>query len=143
MAKQGDGYPKPAARAKRKTVVHRINRHASSGALSESAEVLPEKVNIGEAMRRAVEALGDTTVDPSLAPTQMLELADCYEQVVRMQAAFDARAEEAKTAKKSLESATSLLLEKVRTFTHPAPLPLFDAAAREADTQKMEDAAAH
>lgn len=130
-----------AAAAKRKTVIHRVNRHTSNGSPSESAEVLPEKVNIGEAMRRAVEALGEARVDAGLAPTQLLELSECYEQVVRMQAAFDARSEEAKTAKKSLESAQALLLEKVRAFTHPAPLPLFDGKQREADQTAMESAA--
>jgi hypothetical protein len=127
---------KSAAAAKRNTVVHRLNQHGKNG--STSTEVAPQKVNVGEAMRRAVEALGETTVDAALAPTQMLELSDCYEQVVRMQAAFDARSEDAKTAKKSLESAQGLLLEKVRLFTHPAPLPLFDGKEREKDQQQME-----
>lgn len=130
-----------ASDPKRKTVVHRINRGGTNGSPSTSTEVAPEKVNIGEAMRRAVEALGEQKVDPNLAPIQMLELADAYEQVTRMQAAFDARSEEAKTAKKSLESATNLLLEKVRSFTHPAPLPLFDGQQREADQWTMEAAA--
>lgn len=138
-ARNRDGYPKASSTAKRKTVVHRINQHGTNG--STSTEVAPEKVNIDEAMRRAVEALGEQKVDQNLAPTQMLELADCFEQVTRMQAAFDARSEEAKTAKKSLESATNLLLEKVRSFTHPAPLPLFDGQQREADQQRMESAA--
>lgn len=128
-----------AGAPKRKTVVHRINQHGGTG--STSTEVAPEKVNIGEAMRRAVEALGKETIDASLAPTQMAELSDCYEQVIRMQAAFDARSEEAKTAKKSLESATNLLLEKVKTFTHPAPLPLFDGKQREDDQAAMESGA--
>lgn len=117
-----------AADQKRKTVVHRINRGGTNGSPSTSTEVAPEKVSIGEAMRKAVEA-------------QLLDLSECYEQVVRMQAAFDARSEEAKTAKKSLESATALLLEKVRSFTHPAPLPLFDGQQREADQKTMEASA--
>ena len=141
MAKRGDGYPKAIGTAKRKTVTHRVNRHTSNGAHSESAEVLPEKVPIGEAMRKAVEALGDVEIDSALAPTQMLELAECYDQVVRMQAAFDARSEDAKTAKKSLDSAQNLLLDRVKQFTHPAPLPLFDGPQREKDHDKMLDSA--
>lgn len=127
---------------KRKTVTHRINRHGSNGSISESVEVAPEKIPIGEAMRRAVEELGEVVVDDQLAPQQMRELGDCLENVTRMQAAYDARAEEAKTAKKSLESAQNLLIEKVRLFTHPAPLPLFDGKEREQDQQTMEEAAA-
>jgi hypothetical protein len=111
-----------------------------NGGLVESLPVPAEPtetVPIGEAMRRAVEALGDVKVDPGLAPTQLLELGECYEDVARRQAAYDAKAEEAKTARKSLESAKELLLEKVRTFTHPAPLPLFDTSQAEADREAM------
>ena len=125
---------------RRKTVTHRVNRGKANGSL-ESMEVAPEveKIPIGEAMRRAVEALGDVKIDRDLAPKQLAELADLYEDITGRQAAFDAKSEEAKTAKKSLESAQNLLLEKVRTFTHPAPLPLFDQAEREADHKDMLD----
>lgn len=142
-----DGYPKPAPRAKtgrRKWSAERHNTHKANGSLPESRAASPEpeeKVSIGEAMRQAVEQLGDVRVDPGLAPTQLLELGECYEEVARRQAAYDARAEELKTAKKGLDAATELLLEKVKTFTHPAPLPLFDQAEREADHRDMLDAA--
>lgn len=96
-----------------------------------------EKVNIGEAMRRAVEALGEVVVDDQVAPQQLRELGVCLEEITRRQAAFDAKAEEAKTAKKSLESAQELLLERVKAFTHPTPLPLFDNAEREKDLDEM------
>jgi hypothetical protein len=96
-----------------------------------------ETVPIGEAMRRAVEQLGEAVVDPGLAPTQLLELGALFEDVTRRKAAHTARAEEAKTAKKGLESAIEILLEKVRTFTHPAPLPLFDQKEAEADRAAM------
>lgn len=139
MAKRGAG-PKGVA-PKRKTVTHRINRHGSNGSISESAEVAPEKIPIGEAMRRAVEELGEVVIDDQLAPQQMRELGECLENVTRMQAAFDARSEDAKTAKKSLESAQNLLIEKVKQFTHPAPLPLFDGKEREKDQQTMEQGA--
>lgn len=112
-----------------------------NGGLSDTVPVAAAptpKVPIGEAMRRAVEALGEVKVDPGLAPTQLLELGECYEEVARRQAAYDARAEEAKTAKKSLEGAQELLLEKVRMFTHPAPLPLFDQKQAEKDRAAMQ-----
>lgn len=99
--------------------------------------VAPERVPIGEAMRQAVEALCDVKIDHELAPQQLAELAGCYEEITRRQAAFHEKNEDAKTAKKSLESATELLLEKVRTFTHLAPLPLFDHVEAEADRQQM------
>jgi len=132
---------RPKATARRKSwSAHRVNTHKGNGSLSESQEVAPgenEQIPVGEAMRRAVEALGSVAVDPGLAPAQMLELGECYESVARMQAAFDTRSEAAKTAKKSLESAQALLLEKVRSFTHPKPLPLFDAPQAEQDRQDM------
>lgn len=117
--------------------------YPSNGSLPSTSTVLVEdnKVSIGEAMRRAVEELGDRTIDSQLAAGQMVELADCYEEVVRRQAAFNAKNDEAKTAKKSLESAEALVLEKIRTFTHAAALPLFDHIERENDQAAMEGAA--
>lgn len=120
-----------------KDAVHRITTHKPNGGLSTSEEVAPAPVPIGEAMRRAVEALGEVVIDEQLAPGQLRQLAECFEDVTRMQAAFIARSEEAKTAKKALDSATNLLLEKVRMFTHTAPLPLFDHERAEADHAAM------
>jgi hypothetical protein len=114
---------------------HRVNTINSNGDQPESREVAPEKVTVGEAMRRAVENLGEVVIDETMAPAQLRELAECFEQVTREQAAFDAKSEEAKTAKKALESATNLLLEKVRTFTHPTPMPLFDQQQAEEDLE--------
>lgn len=122
-------------------VTHRVTTHKSNGGLPESQEVAPEKVTIGEAMRRAVKELGDIIVDDSLAPAQMRELAEVYEDVAREQAAFNEKSEAAKLAKKSLESVQGLLLEKVRAFTHPTPLPLFDGLRAESDRQDMLEAA--
>jgi len=116
---------------------HRANVIPSNGDLPTSTEVAPEKIPIGEAMRKAVEELGDVVVDNELAPQQLRELGDCFEEVTRRRAAYNARAEEAKTAKKGLDAATELLLEKVRTFTHPKPLPLFDQKQAEEDLSEM------
>jgi len=123
-----------------KAAAHRVSTHQSNGGLSESVEVAPAKMTIGEAMRRAVEELGPVTIDASLSASQLRQLADCYEDVVRRKAAFNEKADEAKTAKKSLESATELLLEKVRSFTHPSPLPLFDQTQAESDVDDMTSA---
>src|SRR6185436_19751425 len=90
----------------------------------------------------AVEDLGEIVVDNDLAPDQMRQLAEVYEDVTRRQAAWNAKNDEAKVAKKALESATNLLLEKVRAFTHPVALPLFDKNEREADQADMLAAAA-
>lgn len=132
---------KPTSERARPVVRHRANTIRGNGAPATSREVAPEKVPIGEAMRRAVEELGEVTIDDSLAPQQLRELADCYEDVTRRAAAWFEQSELCKTAKKSMESAKDLLLEKVRTFTHPVSLPLFDQAEREADQADMLDAA--
>lgn len=88
-------------------------------------------------MRQAVEALGDVVIDDTLAPSQMRQLAELLEDVTRREAAFKARNEEAKTAKKSLESATEFLLLRLKEFTHPASLPLFDQTQAESDQADM------
>lgn len=122
-----------------KHAAHRVSTHKPNGGLSESVEVAPEKITIGEAMRRAVEDLGPVTIDAELSAAQLRQLAECYEDVIRRKAAFNEKADDAKTAKKSLESATELLLEKVRSFTHPSPLPLFDQAEAEQDQAEMTE----
>lgn len=126
--------PKPHERGKK--VTHRVNTIRGNGTPPASVEVAAEKVPIGEAMRRAVEELGEVVIDDTLAPQQMRELSECYEDVTRRRAAWAEKNEDAKVAKKSLESATDLLLEKVRMFTHPVALPLFDQAQREDDLDK-------
>jgi hypothetical protein len=97
----------------------------------------PGPVPIGEAMRLAVKNLGDVVVDDSLASQQLRELAGCYEHVIAMQAAWTERTAAAKTAKDSLAAATEVLMEKVREYTHPASLPLFDGVRDEADRSAM------
>lgn len=144
MAKKRTGKAKtakPKAKAGRKNwSASRGRTMKSNGSVEETVNVAPEpdtRIPIGEAMRLAVEKLGDVKIDNDLAPSQLAQLGECYEDVTRRQAAFDAKSEEAKTAKKSLESATELLLEKVRSFTHPSPLPLFDNVEREDDLTAM------
>lgn len=139
--KKAAAKTKPRAKAGRKNWSAQRGRTVkSSGSVDQPIQVAPEpeeRVTIGEAMRIAVEKLGDVNVDKDLAPSQMAQLGECYEEWTRRQAAFDAKSEEAKTAKKSLESATELLLEKVRSFTHPSPLPLFDQKEAEDDRAEM------
>lgn len=134
--------PVPTKRARRQTVTHRLNTINPNGGRPASQEVAPEKVSVGEAMRRAVEQLGPVTIDAQLAAAQMEELAVCYDEIAKRQAAYDAKSEEAKTAKKSLESAENLLLERVREFTHAASLPLFDETQAEDDLDNMTKAGA-
>jgi hypothetical protein len=132
---------KAAAPAKRKKwSASRGRTVKSNGSVDEPIVVAPdvvETVTIGEAMRIAVEKLGDITIDPTLAVGQLRELGEVVEEIARRQAAFDAKSEEAKTAKKSLESAQELLQEKTRSFTHPSPLPLFDHQSEEDDRAEM------
>lgn len=125
--------------AELEAAAHRVNTIPGNGSAAESREVAPGPLPIGDAMRQAVEALGARTTDEGLSAGQLAELADCSEAVAREQAAYDRKAGEAKIAKKSLESATALLIERVRTFTHAAPMPLFDARQAEADREAMLD----
>jgi len=140
VCKNGTACVKKFLEEGRASETHTVTSRKSNGAMPESHAVPidePEHIPVGEAMRLAVEALGDVVIDNDLAPEQLRQLAACYEDVTRRQAAFNAKNDEAKTAKKSLESATNLLLEKVRTFTHPVALPLFDQTARESDHADM------
>jgi hypothetical protein len=121
--------------------VGRANVIPGNGDLPTSTEVAPEKVSIGEAMRKAVEELGETIINDELAASQLRQLAEAYEQVTREQAAFAKKSEEAKIAKKSLDGATEHLLGLVKEFTHPKPLPLFDMDQREADHAEMIEGA--
>lgn len=125
--------PKPRKPARRS----RVNTIRSNGDQPSSMEVAPEPVSVGEAMRQAVASLGDVQIDNELAPAQLRQLADAYEEVAKTQAAFNAKNDAAKVAKKALDTATNFLLERVKDFTHPAPLPLFDAPQAEADRAAM------
>lgn len=121
----------------------RVTTFPSNGDAPSTGDVLPEKVSIGEAMRRAVEDLGEVVIDTDLAPSQLRQLADLYEDWARRDAAFNAKNEEAKTAKKSAESAKDVLLLHVKEFTHPKALPLFDGPQAVEDVENMQNAAAH
>lgn len=122
-------------------ITHRVTTINSNGDLPESREVAPEKVPAAEAVRRAIEQLGEAKIDSDLAPHQMAELAGYYIEYARRKTEFDVKADAAKTAKKGLEIATDLLLEKLREFAFPKPLPLFDAKQAEADADTMLEAA--
>jgi hypothetical protein len=140
MAKKKAGKPRGKKKPeKRAPVTHRVNTIKGNGAMPTSTEIAPAEPTIGEAMRLAVEALGDVVIDENLAPAQMRELAEAYERVTEEKAAFDKKNDAAKVAKKAWESAQNLLLEKVRAFTHPAPLPLFDQQQAEDDEDAMLD----
>lgn len=143
MAKRkGSSKGKP----KRTRSAGRTNTHKSNGSLPESQAVAPttepERVPIAEAMRQAEEALGTMSIDRDHAAEQLGDIASAQIDVVRRQAAVNARAEELKTAKKSLESARALVDEKIRMYAFPTSAgPLIDLATREADQEAMLDAA--
>jgi hypothetical protein len=92
-----------------------------------------------EATREA-SAIGPVAIDDATAGAQLRALANLYAAVAEAQVRLTSKSEEAKTAKKRLEAATSALLEKVRAVTHPQALPLFDPDHREADLEDMLDA---
>lgn len=140
MAKKAKGG-KP--RAKKNTngsgepVSHRVNTISGNGDAPTSTEIAPAEPTTAEIMRRAVEALGDVTIDDQLAPSQMRQAGEMIEQIERAKAAYLAKAEAAKTAKKTLESAQEMLQTFVKECTHPTPLPLFDGAQAETDLTGM------
>lgn len=133
--------PKDDGAATEPVASHRVNVIPSNGAPSTSAAVAPEKVNAGEAMRQAAAELGDVAVDNDLAPAQMRELGEMYEDIARRRAAFNVKADLAKDAKKALETAETALLERVRMYTHKPAMPLFDKVEAETDHAAMLDAA--
>lgn len=128
-----------AAAHERHEAVHRVTTHKPNGGISESAEVAPPTKTVGEAMRLAVKELGPVVIDEGAAVGQMRQLADYYDRVAEERAAYNAKADAARIAKKSLESAVELLLERVKAFTHGPSLPLFDAAEREQNLEDMVD----
>lgn len=134
--------PKTGKRNPTHTVAGVITTHPSNGGRPEThiQPVEDNKVSIGEAMRLAVEALGPRAIDSELAQSQLNQLADALEERTRKAAAFDRKNDEAKTAKKALDVADEMIRTLVRDFTHPSPLPLFDAPQREADLGNMTTA---
>lgn len=100
------------------------------------------EVPVAEAVAKALEVLGEAKVDETLAPSQLRQLAASIEEVERAKAVYAKKAEDAKTAKKSLEAAVECVLIQVKEFTHPTPLPLFDESQAENDRRDMLDAAA-
>jgi Sec-independent protein translocase protein TatA len=95
---------------------------------------------VGKAVGNFAKSLGEMKVDHVRAGDQMEELGTLLEDLAKAKTSADEKAEAAKTAKATVESKTNLLLEKMRGFTHPKSLPLFEAAEREADQKNMLDA---
>lgn len=139
--RRGKGKPPKDEAATEPVTSHRVNTIPSNGAPSTSAEVAPEKVNAGEAMRLAVAELGDVAVDNDLAPAQLRELGEMYEDLARRRSAFNVKAEAMKDAKKAVEAAETALLQRVRMYTHKPAMPLFDKVEAETDHAAMLDAA--
>jgi hypothetical protein len=108
------------------------------------AKVAKTAAVIGGAVAKAVKNfavnLGAMKIDKVAAADQMEELGELLEEVAKAKGVADEKAEAAKTAKSTYESKVNLFMEKVRGFTHPKSLPLFDAAQRETDQRSMLDA---
>lgn len=66
------------------------------------------------------------TIDADLAAAQLEELANLHADVLRAAHIAEEKKEAASTAKKTVESKTGLLMDRLRAFTHPPSLPLFD-----------------
>lgn len=96
---------------------------------------------VGKAVANFAKSLGEMKIDDDAAADQMHEIGDALEDVAKAKMIADDKAETAKTAKATYESKVNLFMEKVRGFTHPKSLPLFDAPAAEKDRQQMLDAA--
>lgn len=90
-----------------------------------------------KAVKNFAASLGSMKIDKAQAPEQMEELGTLLEDVAKAKATADAKADEAKTAKGTYESKVNLLLEKLRGFTHPKALPLFDQTQAESDLIDM------
>ena len=106
--------------------------------------VTAKAAKLGGAVSKAVKAfstnLGAMNVSMDDAPAQMMELGELLEDVAKAKDTADSKAADAKTAKATYESKVNLLLEKLRGFTHPKALPLFDATEREQDLKGMQAA---
>ncbi len=109
-------------------------------------KIAAKAAKIGGAVTKAVTnfaaSLGAMKVDPDLAADQMEELGTLLEDVAKAKVVADEKASDAKTAKGTYESKVNLLLEKLRGFTHPKALPLFDTAQAEKDLVDMTTAPA-
>lgn len=107
------------------------------------ARIVTKAAKVGSAVTKAVKeftaSLGPKKVDGAKAEAQMNTLADLLEDVATAKAKADEKAADAKTAKGTYESKVNLFLERVRTFTHPKALPLFDAADEDRALLAMTD----
>jgi hypothetical protein len=94
-------------------------------------------VPVAEAIASAQESLGEPKTDEGLTADQARQLSECSERVDRARKVYEDKREAAKTAKEALDGARDELERKVKAFTHPEPLPLFDGKQAEADVAKM------
>lgn len=147
MAKRkGNAKSKPKRpRAPRTRSAGRTNTHKPNGGLSESMAVAPtsepERVPAAEAGRRALAELGDLKVDHELSAHQLEDIGIAHEEVIRQQAILASKKEDVKVAKAAVKAAEDLRDEKIRMYTHPESLPLFDETQAESDHEAMLNAA--
>jgi hypothetical protein len=96
-----------------------------------------ERVTIGEAMRLAVEKLGDVTIDNEFAPKQLREIGEIARRRRAAPSRLRREVRRSEDREEVPRSATELLLERARAFTHPTPMPLFDHVQEEDDRAEM------
>jgi hypothetical protein len=118
---------------KMRTVADRVNNRkpAYDGTPNYSEEGQATK---GVAIDTAIQ------IDDELAAGQLRELAELQTEVNAATSTYNVKKDAAAVAKKTVESKTELLLEKLRLFTHPPSLPLFDQTQHNRDVTRMLDA---
>lgn len=116
--KREDTTPERVSETTR-TQANRVNNRkpAYDGTPNYTAPQTPTPADIGDS---------PITIDEGLAAGQLRELAELQADVNKATTAYNVKKDAAKVAKDTVDSKTNLLLEKLRMFTHPTALPLFD-----------------
>lgn len=120
---------------KREKVTHRVTTHKGQGSTSMAVAPVTE------------ESLPSTSgpivvPEPDEAQRILKSLAELNDRAVSAKQVYESLKERTKTAKEKWEELAEEVQTKLRVATHGSNLPLFDAAEREADQSRMEQAAA-
>ena len=134
MAKK-NAATEPKTRAKRaKTAVAAYTRRVEKKAPSAGPV-------IKKAVKTLLASMGALEINDAQAAKQLRELGRDLEHVAQALQLAEDRKDSAKDAQKDYEALVNRTLEKLRSFTHPKAMPLFDAEEREADQREMLAAA--
>jgi hypothetical protein len=132
--RKGKAAPPGRKRGTGKAKSRKPRRSSLQGAIARALG--PEKT-------RAVPAVDPITLPSADRAVEVLrELAELNDKAVALHVDFEHRRDDAKLAKEAWELAVKAVQERLQQATHPAPMPLFDQAEREADQAHMEAAAA-